>query len=83
MTTITNKNRGILEIPSQTLQDYIIQILDNDEKLNEVKKFFHVCRKTKNCDCLGAALRAEHNARVDSQIAKNLANPVFKQRFGC
>ena len=80
---ITNSNGGTLEIPSTSLQDYMISVLDNELKLQELKKFFHTCRKTKNCDCLGVALRIEHCARHDAITAKNIENPVFKERFGC
>ncbi len=83
MIIVKNTNGDTLELPATSLQDYTISVLDNDVKLKELKKFFHVCRKTKNCNCLGNALRAEHCARHDAITAKNLANPVFKERFGC
>ena len=82
MATISNSKGDTLEIPSKNLQDYMIQVLDKPE-LIELKKFFHNCRKTKNCDCLAAALRIEHCARHDAVTARNLANPIFKERFGC
>ena len=82
MTKITNSNGDTLTIPANTLQDYVIQILDKPE-LIELKKFFHNCRKTKNCDCLGSALRIEHCAIHDAVVEKNRSNPIFKERFGC
>ena len=81
-TVVSNEKNETLVIPANTLQDYVIQILDKPE-LIALKKFFHTCRKTKNCDCLGLALRIEHCARHDAIVARNRANPIFKDRYGC
>lgn len=81
---VSNSKGATMEIPADTLQDYVLRVFDKEpEKFIALKKFFHVCRKTKNCDCLEVALRNEHCARVDAQVAKNLANPIFTERFGC
>ncbi len=84
MCTVSNAKGKTMEIPADTLQDYVLQIFDKEhEKIIVLKKFFHACRKTKNCDCLAIALREEHCSRVDAQVAKNIANPIFSERFGC
>ena len=75
LTTVTNSKGATMEIPADNLQDYVLQVFDKEpEKFIELKKFMHTCRKTKNCDCLEVALRNEHCARVDAQVAKSLAS---------
>ena len=79
---VSNSKGETLTIHGKTLQDYVIQIIDKPD-LIALKKFFHTCRKQKNCDCLGVALRIEHCARHDAITARNRANPIFKERVGC